>query len=260
MASDVCVVFSSEDTSGLFQTALGNLWSQFTAREGKDLIFVSAREKSLTPQLSWDLAVVWDYGGLENLARVASLLRNRMQEAVKQGGFVGVIQHSGSGNNITNQQKALAMGTSWSPASYTHQRGNPLYKAVADVLQTTDADAYQAALRQLLLLVFPPYGFVIDILMAFLPADLAWQVGTLKAADEADRLLLNSVDIFSKYTHLKMRAPVPPAMLDAGEQDIREILLAHLLTKNPHQFHETYIRLRDNLFKIVEAVENRAQD
>jgi hypothetical protein len=183
-----------------------------------------------------------------------------MQEVVQQGGFIHLIQHGGSGNNFP-QQAAFAMGANLVTVDYTRQRHNPVYKAVADVLQTTDASAYQAALQNLLVLVSPLYDLVIDILRAFLPADLAWQVGTPEAADEAARLLPNKGDILSTYVRVKRLAQqvAPAAMLDAGGQACREMFSASL-PKNPHQFHETYVRLRDDLFKIVEAVEHRSLD
>jgi hypothetical protein len=263
MSRSLFVVFSDQEDQGArFREACGALWNQFTAQEGSNIIFVSAQGKSLEPQNSWDLVMVWDYGyeGEKALEQIASRLHSRMQALVSQGRCVGLIQHSADNIEIQKEKFVLAPHCN----RYTHQKGNPVYEAVAVVLQAVDTSdaAYQAALRKLFALVFSPYELAIDILVAFLPPDLEWQISS---GQEAKACIPDESEIQGKYNRFKELAGAF-GVTDFGEVDKYlwnssgspgEEYLFQYLPSNPPAFHKTYEDMRDALLKIVDAVEPR---
>ena len=273
------VVFGSIEERGKgeeLQKALGDLGSQFAGTSSNDIVYVSAQGVTLTVQAEpWNLALVWDYGGSKSsrLNGIGKMLRPRLQEVIKEGGFAAIVQHGNSRDNLPTQKEAFVKegnclsGLCW--GTYTRQAKNHLYDALVAVItsfsQAQTAD--EQSLRKLMALLVPVYDTAIEILSAFLPADLAWQ--TRNGKDAATLLPKNREEIrqkaeaITRFTNACLPpASVPQEAIDAVTQYLGQSSSCSLFTQLPNhtdKFHTNYVALRDRLFEIVEAIE-RTQD
>jgi hypothetical protein len=263
MSNTIFVIFSgTSDRNGLFEDALGPLWEAFGRKEF--VLYVSVTEKGFQqPANRWDLALIWEpqptgqYNDETNVPTIKSRLQY-LSTVPNDLRCIGVMQHRQSSNLHKKQkeiiQDLLSSGSSkphYTP--YTHEEEDPIYKAVADVLQAAGTPTYQTALRKLFFLICSPYDLAIDILMDFLPADLEWQI---TSPEEAQESLPQRDKVESKYERFRQLVRERDATADFTEANE---LFAHIFQCLPNNlFHETYKKLRDALLVTVEAVEQTA--
>jgi hypothetical protein len=248
------VVFSgSGDPGNLFRKAFGDSWDQL----GSDLVL------RVPTQDEWDVALVWepDGGSYEDDDR--RMIQKRLaylKKASSDVRCVGMILHEGS-TRLHDSQRTLIQELLGDlrphEVTYSHQTANLIYQAVADVIQQKNAGpaAYQEALRKLFTLVRSPYDLALDILMAFLPADLEWQITT---GQNANAYLPQQSEMRAKYDRFKQLAGEFGATSEAfKETNTHFEQIFQYLPKDPQGFHKTYEELRDALLAIVEAMEQR---
>lgn len=258
MSRGLFVFFTDKgDPGGRFEMALGNLWGQFTSEKSRDIIYVSSQAKSLTPLSEWDVVIVWDYGDRDSLQDVRSCLAGRWEDVMRQEGNKAVIQHGGSRAHIRPQLEALAgrQNEVVRKVAYTRETYDPIYKCVNDLLEAVGAPGYEAELRKLQLMIFPPYDIAIEVLMAFLPADLEWQMG--EAPKAAGELRSKRKAIEAQYENLKRSAGVSEHRFHSAGDLFKKMF--DCLPNKTEEFHTTYIQLRDELLKIVDEVESQVQ-
>jgi hypothetical protein len=133
----------------------------------------------------------------------------------------------------------------------------PPYEAVGRVLRLagTDVVAYRFQLVRLRQLVCRLYDTAIEILIAFLPADLEWQMGDSEKA--AVELNAKKQDVQAQYGRLKSAAGLSSGRFRAADEHFKKMF--ECLSKDTEEFHSTYKQLRDELLKIVDEVESEVQ-
>lgn len=259
MPNAIFVVFSSpSDPDNLFREAFGSSWDSEFGK--KDLVF------RLPAENSWDVAMVWEPDGIGGYkTKHKSEIKERLgylREASRDMRCVGIILHAASTAVHQTQReliKELVGDSRTHKIAYTRQKGNLIYRAVADVIKErhhNDASAspYREALRNLFSLVCSPYDLAIDILTAFLPADLEWQITT---GEKAKECLPQLGEMQNKYKRFKELAREHGTTTDFKEVDKQFAQIFQDLPEEPEAFHGSYITLRDALLAIVEAAEPR---
>jgi hypothetical protein len=257
MPNAVFVVFSSpSDPNHLFRHVFAPDWdTRFGTPD--DLVWhVPSADQ-------WDVAMVWEPDGDVYSSNHKQKIKERLaylKVALPRVQWVGVILHETTPSAMHQTQRELIQELlgHFRPHEviYAHKTGNLIYQAVAAVLQQKNADtsAYQEALRKLFALVCSPYDLAIDILMAFLPADLEWQITT---GQNANAYLPQPGETQAKYDRFKQLT----GELGATSESFKETnthfeQIFQQLPENPQAFHKTYEALRDALLAIVEAVEH----
>jgi hypothetical protein len=218
---------------------------------------------------------VWDYpdGDTGRLQAIACSLKERLRQVVDGHGYACILWHKQSASQAKKQaftDSLDGMANDLSHHEYTRQGSDKLYEAILAILnEQRSSQNFRAAVNRLCAHLVPVYQWAIDILSGFLPADLAWQVDGVERAKAAlpdgqlrrhvsgrfDQLV-KALGAFDCENNETKEAVTNITQYLKGQNGLS---LYDKLAQSPEAFHADYITLRDQLFVLVERVEQTQQ-
>lgn len=274
-----CAIVIIAAAEGLNGQALQRVLPSLQGEASHDLICIDNTGNGVDASEAWSIATVWDYPDEQRdcLQGIASSLRQRLEQVSGNGGYACIIWHEQSASSVKktafnqglNGQGASAV--SQNEHAYTRQGDDKLYEAILAVLNARcSPQNYKAAVNRLCAHLVPVYQWAVDILSAFLPADLIWQVDGVNHAKAAldDGQLRRSVSgRFGQLKNALSDFACQSNDIDKAVTKVEQYLcdpnghsLYDTLGRNPEAFHENYKDLRDQLFVLVETMEKTQQD